>query len=137
MEFLQKVKYGGAVGKKTAITIVVLTVLGVAITGVISFAIRIRPESVLLVAAILVAVVALAWFAVFVFKHALGSIDTTLKNHPELALMDGAEIVKLREVEMAAKHITILPAIAEPMPDPQAPIELTAIAVPEEPEEED
>jgi fatty acid desaturase len=127
MEFLQKVKYGGAVGKKTAITIVALTVLGVAITGVIAFAFRIRIESIVLVVAILAVIVGLASLAVFVFKHALGSIDTTLKDHPELALMDGAEFA-------AAKNkvvIDVTPAI----PNPKHPTAAIASAI--EPAEEE
>ena len=134
MEFLQRVKYGGAVGKKTAIAIVALTVLGVAIAGVVAFALRIPVESILWIVVILASILGLASLAVLVFKQALESIDTTLKDHPELALMDGAEFVNLKKAEIAAKNkvvIDITPAI----PNPKHPA--TAIASAVEPAEEE
>ena len=121
MEFLQKVKYGGAVGKKTVITIVTLTVLGVAISGVVAFAFRIRIESVVLAAVTLIVIAGLASLAVLVFRHALGSIDTTLKDHPELALMDGAEFVGLRKAELEAKNRTVID-ITPAIPNPKHPV---------------
>jgi hypothetical protein len=135
MDFLQKVKYGGAVGKKAAITIVALIVIGVAIAGVVGVAARIGIASVLFAGLILAVIVGLALLASHVLKHALGSIDKTLKDHPELALMDGSEFVSYQKTLMAAKNIMVLPAIAQPMLDPEAPV-LPDIVEPEEPEEE-
>jgi hypothetical protein len=137
MDFLQKVKYGGAVGKKSAITIVALIVLGVAIGGVVAIAIRIGIGSALFAILILASIGGLALLASHVFKHALGSIDKTLKDHPELALMDGSEYVSYQKALMAAKHITVLPAVAQPILDPEAPVETLATAATEESEEED
>jgi hypothetical protein len=122
LEFLHKVKYGGVVGKKTVITVVALIVLAIAILAMWG-----KVEPVLLI----VAVVLIILFGAF------RSIDASVKAHPELALMDGSEWVAYKKAEMAAKHITILPAIAEPVPDPGAPTGLLAIAEPEESEEED
>jgi hypothetical protein len=136
MDFLQKVKYGGAVGKKAAITIVALIVLGVAIVGVVTVAARIGIESVLFAALILTVIAGLALLAWHTFKHALRSIDKTLQDHPELALMDGSEWVSYQKVLMAAKHNKIISVAAQPVPDPEAPTILPAVAEPEESEEE-
>ena len=122
LEFLQKVKYGGVVGKKTVITVVALIVLAIAVLAMWG---KVGP--VLLI----VGVVLIILFGAF------RSIDVSVKAHPELALLDGTEWVAYKKAEMAAKHITILPAIAAPMPDPQAPIDLPDTTEPEEPEEED
>lgn len=56
-----------------------------------------------------------------VLVYVLRSMDATLVKHPELALMDGTEIVALRKAEMAAKNtpiIDITPAIPNPVRKP-------------------
>jgi len=122
LEFLHKVKYGGAVGKKTVITVVSLIVVGIAILALWGN---------------VWAILALAALVVVIFFGSLNSIDTTLKAHPELALMDGTEILALRKAEMSAKNgviVDVTPAIADPSPPPAA-IEGT-IEPPEPPEGE-
>ena len=140
MDFLQKVKYGGAVGKKSAVTIVALIVLGIAIAGVVAIALRVGFESVPFGILILALIGGLAFLASHVFKHALGSIDTTLKNHPELALMDGSEWVSYQKALLAAKNIPVLSEVSEPLQDPRPPIEIFPqiegeVSEPEEPED--
>jgi hypothetical protein len=123
LEFLHKVKYGGAVGKKTVITVVALIVLAI---GIVSIA-ALRGS--------VVSILLLAMLAVGVFVWALASIDRTLVKHPELALLDGTEFVALRKAEMAAaknmKVVDITPAI----PDPTRPTRQITTATPIEEEE--
>ena len=67
-------------GKKTVITVVVLIVLAIAIVSIAAL----RGNVIL--------ILLLATLAVGVFGWSLGSIDKTLVDHPELALLDGTEI---------------------------------------------
>ncbi len=94
LEFLQKVKYGGAVGKQAVIAVVALIVLGIAILSLWG--------QMTAVLAIVIVV-----FAVFVIS--LASIHKTLQKHPELALMDGTEIIAYKKLEMTAKSMKIEP----------------------------
>jgi hypothetical protein len=107
MEFLQKVKYGGVVGKKTVIAVVLLLILGTAIVAVHGQTLPIL---------LIVAVAVIACFG------ALHSLDQSVKAHPELALMDGGEIVAYRKVELAAKNVSIVHLEALPVPDPNPPL---------------
>src|SRR5207253_1237442 len=62
------------------------------------------------------AILALAVFVTAILFGSLASIDRTLKAHPELALMDGSEILSLRKAEMAAKNratVDLTPAIPD------------------------
>jgi hypothetical protein len=105
LEFLHKVKYGGAVGKKAAITNVALIVLAIALVAVWG-----KVYAVLLI----------ALGVLIVFGGSLKSIDKTLEKHPELALLDGTEMVAMKKLEMAAKNVPILPE-APLILDPEAP----------------
>jgi hypothetical protein len=98
LEFLHKVKYGGAVGKKTAITVVVLIVLAIAL--LVCWRLEMKTGVYLSLGLLIV-----------VFIYALNSIDKTLEKHPQLAVLDGSEFVQYRkmELEMAAKGILELP----------------------------
>jgi hypothetical protein len=108
--FLHRVTYGGVVGKKTAIAcvaLIVLATLGVtAIWG-----------NIWIVLVILLVLV----FVVIYSNH---SIDGTLSKHPHYALLDGGEIVRIHEIQSAAKGIRV---------SPQAPLiaKETSLALPE------
>ena len=108
LEFLQKVKYGGAVGKLTVIAVAAILMCGVAMVS------SWGQEHVAFVALALVFVIVVGVFY---------EIRKTLERHPQLALMDGAEIVTLRKIELAAKNSPILPIDAQPMQDPSQPPE--------------
>ncbi len=102
--FLQKVKYRGAVGKQTAITVVVLIVLGIALLSVWG-----QTEAVYFIVATVV----------FVFLSALFAIHKTLAKHPELALLDGLELVEYKKLDIAAKNMRRIPDTidaADPQP---------------------
>ena len=100
LEFLHKVKYGGAVGKLSAITIVALLMCGVAM--VCGF----REANV-----ILPALGGVVLLVVLAFRE----IKTTLLKHPELALLDGTEIVALRKAQMATKDAAYIAASGPPV----------------------
>ena len=89
LEFLQKVKYGGAVGKQTVITVVAMIVIALALGSVWGN-----------VAAVYVLVAVL----VIIFFGALASIHKTLKDSPGLAMLEGSELVAYRKVELATKE---------------------------------
>jgi hypothetical protein len=94
LEFLQKVKYGGAVGKQTVITVVAMIVLAVAIAAVWGN---------------VVAVYVILGVLVLIFFGALVSIHKTLKESPSLAMLEGSELVAYRKVELATKERGPLP----------------------------
>jgi hypothetical protein len=94
LEFLQKVKYGGAVGKQTVITVVAMIVLAVAFGAVWGN-----------VSAVYILVVAL----LVIFFGSLASIHKTLKDSPSLAMLEGSELVAYRKVELATKERGPLP----------------------------
>jgi hypothetical protein len=102
------VKYGGAVGKKSVIAVVALIVIGIAFPVAGWMGLK-------------EAIYAALALVVLIFFGAMKSIDSTLEKHPELALMDGMEIVAYKKVEMAAKN---LPSIAETprIADPNPPL---------------
>lgn len=93
LEFLQKVKYGGAVRKKTVIICVALIVLGVC-------ALTLWHQT--------YAILAIAGIVLLIVFFGLRSIDGTLEKHPQLALMDGTEIIRYREIELASKDQKII-----------------------------
>jgi hypothetical protein len=104
LEFLQKVKYGGAVGKLAAITVAALIVVAVIMASAWN------NERVHIGGLIVVVLLVLAAF---------WRIAKTLDKHPELALLDGTEIVTMKRLEMAAKNKPVLegsPMISDPAP---------------------
>lgn len=111
LEFLQKVKYGGAVGKLTVLSVVALIVLAVALLSAWG-----NVEAVYVIVGVV--------FLVFGVAHF--SIHKTLQKHPELALLDGTELVAYRkmEIEMAAKGFEVPTAPAIPSPDRPPVLEL-------------
>lgn len=111
LEFLHKVKYGGAVGKKTVTACVTLLILGVAIIAMWG---QVYP---------ILVVVVLAFAVFYRFNE---SVDKTLKAHPDLALMDGTEIVRIREMELGAKGMP--PSPNEQIPGPKPVVEIIATA---------
>jgi len=82
------------VGKKTVIICVAMIVLAIALATVWG-----QQYPILFIVICVLAV----------FVYGLNSIDTTLDKQPHLALMDGAEIVRIREIEASAKGMTINP----------------------------
>jgi hypothetical protein len=122
-EFLQRIKFGGIVGKKTAITISVLIVLGVSVAGISGIGARIRIDSILALAMILGVIVIVAIIAVVVLRIAFRSIDNTVQHNPYLAIMDEVEFAKHKrfELELAAKDTPQLPAESAIL-DPTAPV---------------
>ena len=78
LEFLHKVKYGGAVGKLTAIAVAAVVVCGIAMVC------GWGNQTVILTA--IGAVLVVVFGAFF-------EIRQTLEKHPELALLDGTELV--------------------------------------------
>ena len=96
MDFLQKVKYGGPVGKKAAIAMVALIVVAVSlpVAGWLG-----------LTGAVYVAL----GLIVVIFFGAMRSIDTTVERFPELAMMDGMEVVAYKKVALAAKNQPSIP----------------------------
>jgi hypothetical protein len=60
-------------------------------------------------------VLAIVGVVVLVLFGALFSIDKTLKAHPELALMDGAEYVSYKQLQAGAKGIEVIPAESVPV----------------------
>src|SRR5258706_13486741 len=100
LAFLQKVGYGGAVGKKAAITIVAMGVMAVALVCCWGLG-RINP------AYELAGIIGIGFIVVMVgvfFFGSMLSIDKTLKAHPLESLMDGAQRVAYERV-MASKAI--------------------------------
>jgi hypothetical protein len=104
LEFLHKVKYGGAVGKITALSVTALLVIAVAmISGW-------GKEALLFggIGAVIVILLAAFWM-----------IHRTLEKYPDLALMDGTEIVAYKKIELAAKNRPVLSdsvSISDPTP---------------------
>jgi hypothetical protein len=94
LEFLHRVKYGGAVGKKTVTACVTLLMLGLAMTAVWGN---------------VYAILAVVVVVFLVFERFNRSVDKTLEAHPELALMDGSEIVRVREMQLNAKGMSTQP----------------------------
>ena len=104
LEFLHKVKYGGAVGKVTALSVTALLVTAVAMVS------GWGKETLLLVGMGTVLIILLATFWM---------IHRTLEKYPDLALMDGTEIVAYRKIELAAKNRPMLSnsiSISDPTP---------------------
>jgi hypothetical protein len=119
LEFLQKVKYGGAVGKLTVIAVAAILICGVGMIAGWGNQIII----IIAIAAVLLIV-----------AGSYREIRKTLEKHPELALMDGTEIVALRKAEMAVKG-KIINVEATPVLDPVEP-QVEQRALPETEEEE-
>lgn len=94
LEFLLKVKFGGVVGKKTVIACVGLLVLAVAMGATWG-----KEYIILGLGGMVLAVIVLS----------MRSIDKTIEMRPDLALMDGAEMVRLEEVKMGAKGMSPVP----------------------------
>ena len=113
-EFLKKVKFGGVVGKKTAIAVVVLIVLSIAIGFLHGF---------------MWAILAVAVLAVIVCFGAFWSIDKTVATYADRSLMEGDQLLALIKAEMAtAKRkgvVDIKPAIANPRHSPPTLLEAT------------
>jgi len=97
LEFLQKVKYGGAVGKMTVIAVVAMVVLAVAIGAVWG-----KERAVYVIVALVV----------LIFFGAMHNIQKALKDFPTLAMMEGSELVAYRKVELATKELGPLPETA-------------------------
>lgn len=114
LEFLHRVKYGGAVGKLTVIAVSAILVCGV---GMISG----WGDPKVIFGAIM-AILFIVWLS---FRQ----IGQTLNDHPELALMDGTEIVRIREIEVAAKGMDISP-LERPRPKPYVEILASPAALP-------
>jgi len=104
LEFLQKVKYGGAVGKLAVITVVALIVVAVGLVSAWNNqAVHLAGFGLVF----LIVVMAFVW------------ISKTLKQHPELALLDGTEYVTLQKIQLAAKNQPMIPdspTISDPTP---------------------
>jgi hypothetical protein len=106
LEFLSSVKYGGAVGKILVGLVSVALVLAVAAARASDAAVQIT----------IVVVAALVLFAFF------GAVIVVLKLNPALALLEGAELVNYRRMEMehAAKGTASIPNTPL-IPDPNQP----------------
>jgi fatty acid desaturase len=95
LEFLQRVKYGGAVGKQIAVVIVALLVL--AVVAVCAWG---QTIVVYIIAPLVVVVLVIGLFAV----------QRTLDKHPEQALYEGAEYLEYQRIKYAAtKDVPQLP----------------------------
>ncbi|HYM13233.1 MAG TPA: hypothetical protein VEU62_21010 [Bryobacterales bacterium] len=132
LEFLQKVKYGGAVGKKTAIAVTTLIVLAVALVA-LPLSLRLAGNIgalYVMIPAMLVVVAAVLW----VYFDSLRSIDNSVRTYPKLALLEGTDLVAYQqlEMEMAAKN---RPSIPEELPAPDPTPPTRAIEAPVEEEE--
>ena len=92
--FLQRIKYGGAVGKLTAISVAAILMLGI---GMICGS---GKEYVILPGMVLVVVVVMLGFK---------AISNTLQRHPELSLLDGSDIVALKKAELSSKGTPYIP----------------------------
>lgn len=109
LEFLHKVKYGGAVGKQIVAVVVALLVLGVvsiSLWGQITAAYLVVPA------------------VIIVLFGGLFSVHRTLDKGPSLAILEGSEYVEYSKVELAAKNMPIIPPTPA-IPDPKAPAMLT------------
>jgi hypothetical protein len=67
--------------------------------GIIAFAFNSHPEMALVLIGIVAALATLYFFGTWIFAHL----------HPDLALLGGAELLKLRQLEMAAKDVQLPP----------------------------
>jgi O-antigen ligase len=104
-ESLYKIKFGsGAVGKLSWIAFVALLAIGIGIS-------RSGPNGVLIgIAAVLV-----------VFLCATGAILYIVKVRPEVAVMEGMELVRYKQITLAAKgHTQDSSLTLPPVPDPLA-----------------
>jgi hypothetical protein len=109
----------GAVGKKTAIALAAIVTCGVGM--VCGWGNEL---------VILIAIGAVVLIVILAYRD----INHTLKQFPDLALMDGTEIVALRKVELAAKNMTIVD-VTPSIPDPKHPPRKELLA-PEDEEEQ-
>jgi hypothetical protein len=110
LQFLQKVKYGGVVGKKTVMTVVALIVLGTT-----ALALAIRGDMIVLGA--IVVLIPIVLFGSF------KSIDANIQQQPQLALMDGTEIIAWNKAQAAlkGKRYPVIDLNATPIADPSHP----------------
>jgi len=58
--------------------------------------------------------IALAILVVFLFTTYLGGVLWFSNKHPGLALLEGAELIQWRKIEMAAKDVPALPEDSPP-----------------------
>jgi hypothetical protein len=106
LEFLQRIKYGGAVGKQIAAVIVALLILGVSLIctwGQIITVYFVVPA------------------VIIVLGIGLFSVHRTLDKHPNLAILEGAEFVEFHRLEIAAKNVPPVPILMPSIPDPSRP----------------
>lgn len=123
LEFLQKVKYGGAVGKQTVIAVVALIALTVAMLSMWE-----QVSAVYVIVGAVVLVVCVSFF----------SIHKTLEKYHEEAMLEGKDLKEHwgKKMEMAAKQLPA-PSVDDQRPsiEPgQAAAPLLA-GNPEEPDE--
>ena len=104
--FLTKVTYGGIIGKIAAITIVFFLLL-------CCFVFAARASPILMGALLLVALVAL----IFVVLR----IEAIFKANPEMATLEGTEVIKYRQAELKSKNHSAI-AIIDVTKDPELPV---------------
>lgn len=105
LEFLHKIKYGGAVGKQ--ITAVIVALLVLAVVAVCTWG---QIKTVYFVVPGVIVILALGLF----------SVQRTLDKHPSLATLEGEEYLTYRKIEMeiAAKGFIELPANSKIIANP-------------------
>lgn len=91
---LRHIWHGGPVGKKAAVA--VCAIFSVAVIA-IAVGFEFRTDWALVLIAGTVGVI----FLIFISSNA--SIDVTLQNHPQLAVLDQAGVLEFRRIELAAK----------------------------------
>jgi hypothetical protein len=106
-EFLQKVKFGGIVGKKTVIAVAAIIACAVAmISGWGNQTV------------ILIALGGVVTLVVIAYREINKTIEQ-LEHLPGLAIMDGPELLALKKAEIAAaknmRIVEITPTIADPL----------------------
>jgi hypothetical protein len=100
-EYIQRFKFGGFVGK--------LCVLGgLAVVTIGAVALRLHSDWLIISAIGIIALLA----ALVVLK-----VSAFADKHPELAMFEGAEILKWEQIKLAAKGVST-PALGAPVPEP-------------------
>ena len=104
-ESVQRLKFGrGVVGKITVIC-------GAAVIAIGAISLRLTEPFLQMTA---------LWLVLGIFLLALGAIIWFAKRHPDLASLEGAELILWHQLRLGAKGISAPPEEATPITDPAA-----------------
>lgn len=103
-ESIQKIKFGrGVVGKLSVLS-------AIAIVGVIAIGLKFGSPSTLLM---------LLEFLAGLLALSIGAIVFVVCKHPEISVLEGAELIRYKQLSLGVKGQPQLPTQSPPVPDPQ------------------